>query len=548
MFASAYAAARTLKVYWTQPASDQSTPSLSNPQFQPLMDPNMTPDIDPDFCTPSQFRPAFASEPKAVQANSDNEQSRNIPTSPTLISRVKRGGKLTDGRLAWVAKQIELGRTLDLGLIARMPEDYKSIVALLKEVPTESIRETLSRLVAEITQSNETEVLKAFDTFDLSSPDPASAKTMADVEKIVGGVKWLWESWIPEGFVTLIGAHPGVGKSTFALASIVRAVNEGEVFLDGTQAPCKGKVLWCDTEATHAGNVDRLHQWGMDPQEIIVPGDHELDGINIEQEDDVERLRERAELEDVQLIVIDSLRNAHKGNENDSGQMYKVMHRLATLAQELGIAVIAIHHLGKPHANPKFGKPTLRGSSAIVALARSVITLERPTDKPQTIVVRCEKCNFSKRPEDLAFQITDTGVTKCDPPRTKRKLKKLEQAHALIEEKLESGEVSANEMVAAAKEKGISKKTLDLAKADMDGVRSDKVGRSWQWKNTAKDDCGESAPIPDNLDNVDHLEPEPHSEGDAQVSAQGPCGNPAAHVGTLNLGSGLVPEARSAQR
>src|SRR5436853_333421 len=41
--------------------------------------------------------------------------------------------------------------------------------------------------------------------------------TWGDTRRITEAVSWVWEQWIPNGFVTMIAAESGAGKSILAL-------------------------------------------------------------------------------------------------------------------------------------------------------------------------------------------------------------------------------------------------------------------------------------------------------------------------------------------
>ena len=96
--------------------------------------------------------------------------------------------------------------------------------------------------------------------------------SMADVMKLVSGIRYLVKDWIPFGMATMLVAEPGVGKSAFALYGLVRPIITGANWFNGSKGPPKpGHVLWCDTEGTAAITSQRLHDWGLPPDRIKVP-------------------------------------------------------------------------------------------------------------------------------------------------------------------------------------------------------------------------------------------------------------------------------------
>lgn len=354
--------------------------------------------------------------------------------------------------------------------------------------------------------------------------EPLKFVTMADAIKLIGGVTWLWQDWIPKGFLTIVAAHPGVGKSSFVLGSIVKSVIHGTPFIDGTKPEQMGKVIWCDTESTHGGNKDRVLRWEIAPSEIILPGEKELDGFKADNNDDVNRVRRLALENNVQLIVIDSFRNAHSEEENSSN-IFKVMETLAALAQELNVAVLLIHHCRKNSDAAITSKPSLRGSSAIQAMARSVIILDvAGPDATDAIRIYVDKCNFSVRPKELAFNIVKDGIVPAKLPTKDLKLSRLEIARLFVHQYLSDGPKSSIAMQEAAKALEISDKTLDRARQDL-GVECIKKSDAWyvrlpktaeinlEGPSIAEDSQRSDSEFSDLLDDIGHLLEEERQEG-----------------------------------
>jgi len=75
--------------------------------------------------------------------------------------------------------------------------------------------------------------------------------------KIISSVSWIWKEWLVNGFLTIIAAESGQGKSFLALyiASCFLIKNK---FPDGSLIKIEDncKVLWCEAEAF---NLDICH-------------------------------------------------------------------------------------------------------------------------------------------------------------------------------------------------------------------------------------------------------------------------------------------------
>jgi hypothetical protein len=82
------------------------------------------------------------------------------------------------------------------------------------------------------------------------------------------------------------------------------------------------------------------------------------------------------------LIVIDTLRMAHLGDENDSGQMARLMAVMQGAAMQSGAAILFLHHVSKGAALSGQGgaQQAARGSSVITDNARGQFFLSTMTE------------------------------------------------------------------------------------------------------------------------------------------------------------------------
>lgn len=80
----------------------------------------------------------------------------------------------------------------------------------------------------------------------------------------------------------------------------------------------------------------------------------------------------------VKLIVFDTLRRCHSGNENDTGVMSQVLKWFEFIASITGAAVILIHHENKLGLNDSdAGISAIRGASSIGDNARWAARMRR---------------------------------------------------------------------------------------------------------------------------------------------------------------------------
>jgi len=318
-------------------------------------------------------------------------------------------------------------------------------------------------------------------------PRPSS---VADLEAVLSATRWHWPLWLPIGFLTLLAGEAGVGK-TFVALWLAACLLRGRPWPDETDGPDgQGSIVWVDTEASQALLAERVACWALPAERILLPtltpGDPVAD-VQLDTEEGWLALQTLVAAERPRLVVVDSLRGAHRGDENSS-EMVTLMTRLAALARDRRCAVLAAHHLRKRNEFEDGSEVTLdrlRGSSAIGALGRVVLAVDTP-DATQKDVRRLAviKSNLGKYPEPLGFRVAEDGLAFCDAPAKPTPETRTGRAAEFLRAALTDGPVLIDDLIKDAKEAGIAERTLRRAKDGLlivarkeDGVRH---GR-WLW-------------------------------------------------------------------
>lgn len=92
-----------------------------------------------------------------------------------------------------------------------------------------------------------------------------------------------------------------------------------------------------------------------------------------------------AEMTDLRLIIVDTLRRSHDGDENSNSYMSALLRKFEALAASTGAAVLLLHHESKAGMNDSdAGASAVRGASAIVDNSRYVMRLKTMTPKQAT--------------------------------------------------------------------------------------------------------------------------------------------------------------------
>jgi putative DNA primase/helicase len=234
---------------------------------------------------------------------------------------------------------------------------------------------------------------------------------------------WLWPGRIPLGYVTLLVADPGAGKSLVAL-DIAARVSRGATWPDQCNplAPREenrlaerdgykpASVLILNIEDHFASTIrPRLDALGADCSRIFgmshVPGEAVFTiprPLAIDR--DINRLSMLlGELTDCRLIILDPITAFFGDTSNKStGNVWKVLSNLAWLAASANLAILAVSHLRK-----KEGPPIYRamGSLAFMASARAAWTITNdPADSSRRLLLPI-KSNLAESAGGLAFQI-----------------------------------------------------------------------------------------------------------------------------------------------
>jgi len=332
--------------------------------------------------------------------------------------------------------------------------------------------------------------------------------SLADVKPLP--IDWLWFNRIPLGMLTLVLGDPGLGKSFLTLYMASR-VSTGGAWPDRDGIPdnCapKGSVVILTAEDDLAHVVrPRLDALGADVTKIDA-----LEGVKIKDENDREHCeyfnlqRDLPALQqavrsqkDTKLVVIDPL-SAYLGGRIDShkdAEVRSVLRPLVELAEQCGVAVVGVTHLNK-NAN---GKAVYRamGSLAFLAAARTcwLVTTDPNDPDSKRRLLTPAKHNVLIEPTGLAFEIVDGKVIFENEPIDITADEALGttgtiEAPALNEAKQWlSGQVTTGKTMAAtevykqAKERGISKRTLERAKKELHIVSyplSEAGKKVWFW-------------------------------------------------------------------
>jgi hypothetical protein len=217
-------------------------------------------------------------------------------------------------------------------------------------------------------------------------------------------VPWVIEGLVVRGALTILNGREGEGKSllTMALAAGV-ALGEQQAGMN-----CRaGRVLIVDLENGAHEIHRRVHALGLPGTVTMYEG---TDGKRFDLRTDLRDLDGLLAQHQPDLLVLDSFRSSWAGEENDAGEVAKVLDPLRNLVRRRGAGTILLHHSGK-------GSGTYRGSSAIGASCELGFTLAREDgdeDRDRRSLT-CWKCRPAPKPPKAWLRMSaDRGMVLID--------------------------------------------------------------------------------------------------------------------------------------
>ena len=318
---------------------------------------------------------------------------------------------------------------------------------------------------------------------------PTKLTTFEDLEKAMpkGAKQFIWEPWLPRGYMTVLAGQAGQGKTGLAL-EIARHLLLGEQMPDGKQIEKAESIVWCDTESSQGIVLERSQKWGLPLNQLIIPLQDPLGDFRADNREHWSALLDTVNQCKPAMIVVDSLRGAHTKSENDSDQLQVILTRLAGLAREFAVAVLILHHLRKKDRMEKSSGVTLdqlRGSNAISAMARVVWGIDQPNPEDDARRLSMVKSNLTKSPEPLGFEMTDEGIIWSAAPVEPRGETQVDRAVSFLSIALRRSPKSVLELFSEGEQAGLSVMTLRRAKDRLRIIATKTKGISgrggWTW-------------------------------------------------------------------
>lgn len=300
-------------------------------------------------------------------------------------------------------------------------------------------------------------------------------------------VKWLWFPYIPVGKAIIMYGNPGDGK-TYACLKVAAQLSRG-IPLPGEIRSTPINVLYLTAEDGIGDTIKpRLIAAGANEDRIFTIKDN---GIPLTLTDS--RIEAAVKKTKAKLLFIDPVQ-AFLGSNVDMNRANEVrvpLRHICDMAARNECSVVFIGHLNKCKGLDAIARGI--GSMDFVAAVRGVLMVGRYKEDPNIRVIIQTKCSNGPEGESIAFRLDGenefewldgySDLTEYDllnsgrVPKTKKKTKII-TAVELLRSLIRNSEKAplVTEIEAKVMAEGISKRTLDTAKAQMPELTSKKIG------------------------------------------------------------------------
>ena len=302
---------------------------------------------------------------------------------------------------------------------------------------------------------------------------------------VVEPVRWLWYPYIPLGKLSIIHGDPAEGKTTLALW-IAAACSRG-LALPGGETGEPLTVLYQTAEDGLGDTIKpRLLESKADMQKIYTIDETDFPLSMLDH-----RIGEAIEKTHAQLMILDPMQAylGEKVDMNRANEVRTVMKGLTKVANQTGCAIVLVGHLNKSQSANSAQRGL--GSMDFRAAARSVLLVGRLKNDRDVRVMVHDKSSLAPEGNSRAFSLENgtlhwqegyENLTADELLSGAAHGNKVALAEDLIREQLAGGQpVLANEIYQMAKDAGISRRTVEMAKRNMPDVTARKLRNCWAW-------------------------------------------------------------------
>jgi RecA-family ATPase len=190
---------------------------------------------------------------------------------------------------------------------------------------------------------------------------------------------WIWRGVIPRSGSAVLFGDPKVGKSILTLTLLDAIVNPAAKEFLGIPIDQHGPVLYLQLDTPRSLWMDYLTVVkSKEARKGVFTIDREMKDLptqfDIRNREHMKWLREEVEKCEPILVVIDTIRRMHKGDENLSDVMSNVHDAFIWATQPA--ALLYLVHKRKPQQG-EFGPGKARGSTALMGAVDALINMTK---------------------------------------------------------------------------------------------------------------------------------------------------------------------------
>lgn len=242
-------------------------------------------------------------------------------------------------------------------------------------------------------------------------------EALEPIEYAIGGI-------FPIGFVTVIAADGGVGKSGLATGWCAHVsagqdwaglpVTEGVAMFASFEDPARVVKPRLKAAVTEYGldwaRVERNFVLldGSDSDGALVTARNDFGNRSLVATSVMTELREHAERRRPRLLVIDNASDVFAADENSRPEVRQFLGMLAQLARDVGVAIVLLMHVNKQVARGGLNGVSFSGNTAWSNSARSRLALG--IDDTGYVILRHEKFNLGPKTADITLRWSPRGV------------------------------------------------------------------------------------------------------------------------------------------
>lgn len=290
-------------------------------------------------------------------------------------------------------------------------------------------------------------------------------------------VSWLMPPMIPRGMITIMEGDPGVGKSFLAMHIAAQVSIGGE--LPGGKRLRKGRVLYLSNEDDPSYTIrPRIDAMGGNPDNIAIQTEY----LSLD-DDGIDTVFAEVKRSPVQLIIVDPLFSYVPASQDafKPNVIRSLLSQLKDIAEYCDAAVVIIRHLTKTKRDKAIYQGG--GSMDVIGAARSAILVaEHPENSSQKVMAHL-KHNISERGKSWIYELVQdkkhnvpvlkwvgpSDLTVDDLFSTDEVGRQSAQEVAMeyLKQQLGDGPRPTKKIEMGAEARGISKRTLDRARKEL---------------------------------------------------------------------------------